>query len=129
MKRNQYQGGYLAVVLLVFVVVSVVISTAAISVSIANLGAVSTYEQGTEAMIVAESGAENAIMSLIRNPNYTGETLTVGTGTATISVSGTSTAPIITSVGAIGTKKRTIQVDIDRSTGIVSVTAWREVFQ
>lgn len=121
------QAGYMSMILLVFVVVSVVISTAAVSMSIASFAAVSTYEQGTEALSVAESGAENALILLIRNPNYTGETLTVGTGQAVVTVTGTN-PQTIRSIGTVGTKKRTVELIVDRTSGIVSVTSWKEVF-
>ena len=129
MKKHQiqHQFGYMAIILLVFVVVSVVISTAAISMSIANFSAVSSFEQGVEAISVAESGAENALIMLIRNPNYVGETITVGTGQAVSTVTGTN-PQTIRSVGTVGTKKRTVEIVVDRTSGIVSVTTWREVF-
>jgi hypothetical protein len=121
------QKGYLAVTLLVFVVVSVVIATAAIGMSIANLQAVSAYEQSAEALLVAQSGIENALIRLLRDPSYTGETLTVGTGTATITVTGTNPQTVI-SKGVLGTKQRTLRAIVDRTNGIVSVTSYSETF-
>lgn len=128
MKRPRtLQGGYLAVTLLVFVVASIIIITASVSMSIANLQAVSAYEEGTEAYTVAEAGAENALLRLLRDPSYSGETLTVGTGTSTITVSGTN-PQTIRSVGVVGTKKRTLQVVVDRTNGLISITSWNEVY-
>lgn len=121
------QEGYIAIVLLIFVVVSVVIATAAVGVSISNLMSVSAYEQGIEALGVAESGVENAIIRLIRDPTYTGETLVIGTNSAEITITGTN-PQTIRSVGSAGTKKRTFQVVVDRTSGILSVTSWAEVY-
>lgn len=125
--RTTSTGGYTAIILLVFVVVSVIMATAAVSMSIANLTAVSVYEQGTEAMAVAQSGAENALLRLLRDPSYTGETLTVGSGTATITVTGTNPQTVLVT-GVVGTKKRKVQLTVDRTNGIVNVTSWSEVY-
>ena len=125
-KRNQ--SGYVAVVLLVFVVVATVIATAALAMSMANLASVSAYKEGNEAMVVAQSGAENALLRLLRDPSYTGEVLTVGTGTATITVTSTASSSAITSVGVMGTKKRKVQVDVSQNSGVMSVTSWVEVY-
>lgn len=127
MNIKNHTSGYIAVVLLVFVVVSVIMATAAVNVSIANLSAVSDYEQGTQAMAVAQSGAENGLLRLIRDPSYTGETLTVDQGTAEISVTGTNPQTMVV-VGNLGTKKRTLRLSIDRTDGVVNVTSWQEVY-
>lgn len=117
----------MAVLLLVFVAVSVVIASAAMAMSIATLQSVSVYTQGNEALSIAQSGAENALIRLLRDPTYTNETLTVGAGTATITVTGT-TPQTITVIGAVGTKKRKIQLTVTRTSGILSVTSWAEVY-
>ncbi len=128
-RRHQANSvGYVAVVLLVFVVVGVIIATAALAMSMANLAAVSAYEQGAEAMLVAQSGAENALLRLLRDPSYTGEVLSVGEGTATITVTGDTTSSTVVSVGVRGTKKRKIQVEVNRSSGVMSITSWAEVY-
>lgn len=126
--KTKTQNGYVAVMLLVFVVVSLVISTAALTMSMANLAGVSTYEQGTEALIVAQSGVENALLRLLRDPTYAGETLVVGEGTATVTVVSTASTSAITSVGVMGTKKRKIQVNVSQNAGVMSVTSWAEVY-
>lgn len=127
MTKIKYQSGYMAVLLLVFVAVSVVIASAAMAMSIATLQSVSVYTQGNEALSIAQSGAENALIRLLRDPTYTNETLTVGAGTATITVTGT-TPQTITVIGAVGTKKRKIQLTVTRTSGILSVTSWAEVY-
>lgn len=127
-KRQLSSPGYVAVVLLVFVVVAVIISTAAMAMSMANLAGVSAYEQGAEALIVAQSGAENALLRLLRDPSYSGEVLPVGDGTATVIVTGDETAATILAVGVVGTKKRKIEVEVERTMGVMSITSWLEVY-
>ncbi|HCR92651.1 MAG TPA: hypothetical protein DIU47_01725 [Candidatus Pacebacteria bacterium] len=75
---------------------------------------------------IAEAGTENALLRLLRNPAYTGETLTVGDGTATITVTGSGTQTI-TSTGRLNNYLRKIQVvvvvdDVD------TIQSWMEVY-
>jgi steroid 5-alpha reductase family enzyme len=125
-KQVNKQSGQTLVALLVFMATALIITTGAVAVTIANLQSASEYSRGEQALQVAESGADNALLRLTRDPSYTGETLTVGTGTATITVSG-SPSYTITSVGRVGDFRRTIQVTATRSNNVVTQTAWSEV--
>lgn len=109
----------------VFMVVAVTIVSAAVIVAIMNTKASSIREQGTDALQIAESGAENAMLRLIRNPNYTGEVLTVGQGTATITVTGTNPKTIL-SVGTYASSVRKIQV-IATGSAFLTVSSWQEI--
>ena len=77
---------------------------------------------------VAESGMENALLLLLRNPNYVGETLTVGTGTATITVTGNSTTKTITSIGRINNYLQTVEVIVTYNNTIMTITSWEEKY-
>ena len=69
------------------------------------------YQQGTIAYEIAQSGAENAILRLTRDPAYRGENnLLVGNGTANINVSSSSGILTATSSGTIGNFTRKIQI-------------------
>ena len=94
-------------------------------VTIANSLTTSKYYQGQDALNVAEAGADNALMRLVRDPTYTGESLTVGLGTATITVSGIS-PKTITSVGQSGNFRRTIVVTATQTNNVLAVTSWVE---
>jgi hypothetical protein len=125
MKQINKQSGQTLVALLVFMATALIITTGAVAVTIANLQSASEYSRGEQALQVAESGADNALLRLTRDPSYAGETLTVGTGTATITVSG-SPSYTITSVGRVGDFRRTIQVTATRLNNVVVQTAWSE---
>lgn len=126
MKRIHNQSGQTLVAMLAFMATALIITTGATAVTIANLQSASEYSRGEQALQIAESGADNAMVRLTRDPSYAGETLTVGTGTATITVSG-SPSYTITSVGRVGDFRRTIQVTATRSNNILTQTAWSEV--
>ena len=76
---------------------------------------------------MAESGAENALLRLLRDPSYTGETLTIDTGTVTVVVTGAATKTI-TSTATSGNFVRKVQVVAGYTNGIFSITSWQEVF-
>jgi type II secretory pathway component PulK len=119
-------SGQAMVLLLAFMAVAITITSAATAVTLMHARSSSDYANGQDAMNIAESGIDNAILRLTRDRSYTGETLTVGSGTATITVSGTTTATI-TSVGQVNGFKRRVQAVVSVTTNIVSLTSWKEV--
>ena len=119
------ETGQMLIALLSFMAVALTLTTAATAITIANITSASKYSLGQDALNVAESGADNALLRLERDPTYTGETLTVGTGTATITVSGTS-PKTITSVGLSGSFRRTVVVTATQTNNVLAVTSWVE---
>ncbi|HAV15126.1 MAG TPA: hypothetical protein DCX25_02250 [Candidatus Pacebacteria bacterium] len=120
------QSGQALVILLIFVAVSVMITIASVTLIVITSSGMSSFEQSTMAYDIAEAGTENALLRLLRNPAYTGETLTVGDGTATITVTGSGTQTI-TSTGRLNNYLRKIQVvvvvdDVD------TIQSWMEVY-
>ena len=120
------QTGQALVVLLVFVAIAVTITVGAVLVTISNSQATSKYALGEEDLLIAQSGVENAILRLLRDPNYAGETLNVGFGSATITVTGTTTKTI-TSASSDSVFKRTIQVIGTFSGNTFTLTSWSEI--
>ncbi len=86
--KKKNQSGQTIILLLIYVLVAMIVTSAAVAVTIVNSQATDKVYQGTTAFDVAESGAETAMLKLLRDPSYTGETLTVNNGTATITITG-----------------------------------------
>lgn len=124
--KNKLKSGQALVMLLVFVTVASVITSALVMIMIAGTEATTDFENGNYALSIAESGAENAILKILRNPNYTGEILTIGSGTDTITVSGASVKTII-SAAKIGNYVRKIQVIGTFTNNKYSVSSWSEI--
>ena len=122
----KYQKGQTLVMLLILMTTGIIITSAAVILIIVNSQAASKFSLGEDAYAIAESGAENAILRLIRNPSYTGETLTVGNGSATITVTGSSTKTII-SEGVRGDFRRKVQVVGGYVNNIFTPTSWTEI--
>lgn len=119
--------GQALITLLFFTVMALMISTSA--VAIISSGSISTgnLEQEEIAYYTAESGIENAILKLLRDPNYTGETMNINGGTATIQVSGS--APfVISSTGKIGNIKHIIEANVSYNNYVLTVTRWKQIY-
>ncbi len=119
----KHTRGQALVVLLVFMLVGLTITTAAVIMVIVNSRAATTFSQSVVAQGIAESGAENALLRILRDPSYAGETLTIGDGSATVEVTGTQDK-IITSQGSIGTFIRTTVVGAHIENEVLTVTSW-----
>ncbi len=122
-KKQFYQGGQIFITLLFFVIIGVTIISAEAIVLFTNILSASSTEQGINAYYVAESGAEEALLRLLRNPNYTGGTITVGSGNAVVQISNGT----ITSTGTYASNIKKIQVQTVNSNGIVSIVSWKEI--
>lgn len=129
MKKVSFKDkGNALITLLFFALITIIVTSSAVVMIIINSGAVTTVQQGNDAYSIAESGVENALLRLLRNPSYTSEVLTIGGGTATITVTGTTTKTII-SRGRIGNFERSIQVTATYTNNILTVTSWDEIPQ
>ncbi len=93
------------------------ITTAATMILVNSSLNATKMEVGASAIQVAESGVDNALIRLLRDPTYTGEVMTVGTGTATVVVSTVGSVVTITSTGRVGSSTRKISVNAGYSNG------------
>ena len=117
------QKGQVFVTLLFFVIIGITIISAETIVLFTNILSASTTEQGTNAYYVAESGIEEALLRLNRNPGYAGEVLTVGEGNAVIQVDN----GIITATGTYANSIKKIQVQTVNNNGELKIVSWKEI--
>lgn len=125
MKINS-KGQALVSLLFIVLIGFTIITVAAILVYV-NFQSASIAEQGTYAYYIAESGAEEGLLRLIRNPLYpgtpAGQPLTVSSGSAQIQVS----AGVITSTGTYNNAVRKIQVQTVYNNNVLTITSWKEI--
>ena len=118
----------LPVILVLFGLVMVVgVAIAGISVSENTIS--STKDASDEALAIAESGIQDALMKLARDKDFTsaGYNLSVSGGTATIIVPSGSSKDITSSADLNG-KKRKIQLTVNAdANGKITQTGWTEV--
>lgn len=120
------EKGQALMTLLIFTVIAIIITSAAIAILYTNTLAGTKSQEGSVAFSVAESGLENAVIRTMRDTAYVGETLQVGSGSAVITVTGTN-PKTVTSVGTNGNFTRTVQVQLNYTSGSFSLTNWREM--
>jgi type II secretory pathway component PulK len=120
------QKGQALVTLLVFVAVAVTITSGAIIASVVNLDATASIASADRALRVAESGAEEAMLRIVRNPSYSGGTISLDNGTATVTVTGDTTKTVV-SEGSVGKFKRKISVTGSLSNNVFTPTSWTEI--
>ncbi len=124
--------GQALITLLFFTVIGVTVTSAAVIMILVNSLSGEKLQQGEMAYDIAQSGAENGLLRLLRDPSYTGETLPVGSGDAVITVTGygTSSSPyIIISKGTIGEFMREIQITATYQNDLLTVDSQEEVYQ
>jgi hypothetical protein len=121
------QDGQALVVLLFYMIIAITLSTTAVAVLLSNSLSVTRNEEGVHALEIAEAGAENALIRLMRATDYSGEILTVGGGNATVTVGGDNFIKIATSTGVVGDFSRTVQVTAGVDNGVLTVLSWEEL--
>lgn len=125
------ERGQALITLLFFIIISITVTSAAVIMVMVNSLSGMKFQQGEIAYEIAQSGADNAVLRLLRNPAYTGEIVAVGSGTATIEVtgSGTSGSPfVITSTGVIGNFTRKIQITATYTNNLLVASDPKEVY-
>src|SRR3989344_8944732 len=128
-RASQRGVALLPVILVLFGLVMVVgVAIAGISVSENTIS--STKDASDEALAIAESGIQDALMKLARDKDFTsvgGYNLSVSGGTATIIVPSGSSKDI-TSTGALNNKTRKIQLTVNAdANGKITQSGWTEV--
>ncbi|QQS44548.1 hypothetical protein IPM65_03030 [Candidatus Roizmanbacteria bacterium] len=121
------QEGQTLVTLLVFSVMAISVAAASVAIMINTSRATHITESRSAVMGAAESGVENAILRLIRNPSYSGETLILDDNTITITVTGTDTKTIH-ATAANGLFRHTIQATASYIDNRLTVTSWNTVY-
>lgn len=126
------ERGQALITLLFFTIIGVTVTSAAVVMILVNSQSGTKQQQGEVAYEVAQSGADNGLIRLLRDPTYTGEILPVGSGSATITASGSGTVGspyIITSKGTNGIFMREVQVTATYQNNLLTVTSRKEVYQ
>jgi hypothetical protein len=121
------QAGLALTSVLVFGAVAMIVITLGITLTIIQSGASLQFTSAQRALAAAESGMENALIRLLRDPNYSGETLTLDAGTATITVSEVGGNKAVTVIGDNAGVARTIQVILIEENGSSRVQSWQEI--
>lgn len=125
--KLQVTSGQALVSLLFYVMIILVVTSGAVMLIAINSLSATKLQEGVLAYGVAEGGAENAVLRVLRDPSYTGENdLSIGNGEADIVVTPGNPVSII-STGKVGNFIRKIQVTMERTSGYYTITNWQEI--
>lgn len=125
MTKYNHQKGNSLVLLLVFVMVAIAVTTSATFIIAANSLSVTSVSEGLVTKQMAEAGAEKALLNLVRDPVYKGETFAIDTGVVTTTVSGTTTLTINV-VAVNGSYTKRVEVIAAYSNNVVTPISWKE---
>lgn len=125
-KNQGNQKGQTLIALLFFVLVGIIVTVASSLIIGINALAAAKLSQGEAARQLAETGAENAMISLLRDPTYSGETFAIGSDTIDVVVTGSTTKTIV-STGTTGNFVRKVEVVADYN-GVLIPLSWKEIF-
>ena len=123
--------GQALVALLVFVVIAVMVIFGSIAITSTNTEGATVFQQGIIARQIAETGVENALLKLLRDPSYTGETIPVDEGayqgSAAVTITGDSLNKTIQSIGTAGNFQHKIVVKITYNNGVQTIISWQDI--
>lgn len=124
-KKNQ--SGQSLVLLLFFVLMAMTFTVTAIMMTVVNSGSVTTFHNGIETRELADSGAENALLRLLRDPFYVGEEYSVGGAEIQIVVTG-GVQKTISSMATLGDSTRNVEVLVDYTDNVLRIVNWKEIY-
>lgn len=125
--KKQYQKGQALVMLLFFIMIGMIITTSAIFIIAGNSLAAGSAEMGIIARQYADTGAENALLSILRG-NYAHEDITLADGIASVDISLVNGSPtLITSTGKAGDYIRKVEVHVSYVDNVLTVGSWKEI--
>ena len=125
--KEKRQKGQSIITLLIFVLMGITITTFATLIIATNSLSTAKLQQGIIARQLADSGAENALINLLRNDNYPGEQFNIGDDMVVATVSGTTTK-IIRSQGKSGDFIRVVEVYATYVNNKLTITSWKEIY-
>lgn len=128
LKKTKNQKGIAA--LIVVLVISITTLIMALNSSFLGLGELdlsSTSEKGGEALVLADSCAEETLRRLRLEPNYSGGTLNIDDGSCIINIVEAGSIRTITIESTIEECHKKIQIEATLSGRDVLVNSWQEV--
>ena len=115
--------GHVLIVVLLLMMVGIFTITMATSLIITTSQSHASRMEADSLRTAADSGVENAILNIRRNPGYTGGSTTIdGAVVNTSVVAGADYT--ITATASSGLRRQAFRVKVARTNGILSVTDW-----
>jgi hypothetical protein len=121
--KRRADAGQTLVSLLVFSIVALAVTTTAISVTINTSQATQAVENRVYIQHAAQSGIENALLRLLRNPTYGGETITIDDVVVVTNIVGSD--PYTITATADNTRfSHTEEAVVTYTNNILTISSW-----
>ena len=125
----KHKKGQVLVMLVVFISIMTAITAMAVNLVINTSSSASKFENSVVLLQAAESGAEIALIKLLRNPvSYNGETFTINDASVTVNITGSSTKTLISTAQWL-TLTKSVQLVINEPVDSpMTVTSWTTIY-
>lgn len=119
------QPGNILVVVLVLMVVGITIVSMSLALVITTSQSMGGAMESDRMRAAVEGGIENAILKLLRNPSYAGESMVIDGVAVVVTVTqGAQTTIIATATS--GEYKQRYRVLLERISGVLTVVSWQQ---
>lgn len=126
MKNKTVQTGQALIMVILIGMIALIAVVSSTTLVVGELKKNTIATVGIAQYHVTYGALENAFIRLLRDPNYSGETLTLSPSTCYITVAGASTKTVVARC-TDGTYVRKIQATVTFSSAIMSVSAISEI--
>jgi hypothetical protein len=120
-------NGTALVTFLIFSLIALGVATSLVATIVSSSYGANRIQQSGNILKAAESGVENAIIRILRDPDYTGETMQINEVTVQIQISGTNPIDIY-STAVLGSISRKIHASISINDLEYQVISYQEEF-
>lgn len=130
--KNQ-QGQALITMIFIASIAITIIMAASVFI-LQNMKGTSLVEQGTVTYYAAESGAQEALLRMIRDSSYTGTpqgqplVIYIDGYPVSVDIKASSQSGIITASGTFNNSVRKIQVQTVYNNNVRTITSWKEIY-
>ncbi len=118
------KGQALVSILLIMAVASLAFAASLVATSLSQTAGRSGVSNNV--YFAAESGAEEALLGLLRNPDYSHDTLSINGVNVDITIAKNGTINTIDSEASTSNETRTLEVTADTAGSQVKVLSWKE---
>lgn len=124
-KKNRGQA---LVTFIFFIAIMTTVTSGALAIVVNSSYGRTKAQLSSEAYTLAESGVENALLRIVRDPDYSGETMNIGDSEIVVAVTGDVVKTIISTATTKDFVKQITATTSYNSNGELTVTSWKESY-
>lgn len=126
-RLHNNKSGQILTSVIVFMAFGLSVIALSSVLTIINIQNTAKYSESTRALNYAEAGAEEAVLRIIRDPNYPGGTLPLDTANVNMQIVGDASNKTVTSTAVYNGFTKRIQVQVSLADDKVSLVSWKQI--